>query len=153
MPKMKNDEIIPIIKQAIVGEKSLGFGGMWFMQQSTKKLKKRIAANQELRTLITLYFDKRYVTVLLNGLNDSYIWAVWKINEEKTPVTVHDQILYNTNYKPEWMGFYEHSKKEGCEILGHKPSGKIGFNGSDCFSVCQYCQVPIHTKNREWVQG
>jgi len=126
---------------------------MGFESQASKRLKKRLAPTQEMRTLFTLLFDKKYITVLLDGLNDSYIWAVWKLNEEKISVIVHEQLLHDTKYDAEWMGFYEHPKKGGCEILGHHPMPKLGFNGRASFSVCKHCNKSIENSGEGWVES
>jgi len=153
MPKTKKEELIKIIKQSVTDKISPGFAGMWFLSQTSKRLKKRLVDKQQLRSLVTYISDKQYVTLLLDGLNDSYIWAVWKINEIKTPVLVHGKKLNNIDYKPEWMGFYEHSVKGGCEILGHHPMPKLGFNGRASFSVCKHCNKSIENSGEGWVES
>jgi hypothetical protein len=44
-------------------------------------------------------------------------------------------------------------KQTKCEILGHRPSPKLGFNGRASFSVCKQCNKSIENSGEGWVES
>lgn len=142
MPKLKKEDKIKIIRQAIKEKRSMGFGDMWFLPASVKRLKKvkgGLGESQQLRTLFTIYEDYVYTVVLLDGLNmDISYWVIWKNPKDMKWI---DETIY--------QGFIRVDKNNSCEILSHVPSPKVGFNGNKFISVCKYCKMIIETSDNE----